>query len=163
MNLIYVGKIANTHGIKGEVRLLSNFKEKSLIFKPDFKVYIGPSYEKQEINTYRRHKDFDMLTFKGIEDINLVLKYKGQKIYINKEDLNLKEDEYILEDLVGMKIICGNKDLGIVSDIYDNKAGKLLYVSFAKNYYIPYNSYYIKQVDVQKKEIHGENIKDLII
>ena len=31
MNLIYVGKIVNTHGIKGEVRLLSNFEEKNLI------------------------------------------------------------------------------------------------------------------------------------
>ena len=163
MNLIYVGKIVNTHGIKGEVRLLSNFEEKSLIFKPDFKVYIGANHEEQTINTYRHHKEFDMLTFKEIEDINLVLKYKGKKVYINKEDLNLKEDEYILEDLIGMKIICNNEELGVVSDIYDNKAGKLLYVSFAKNYYIPYNNYYIKQVDVQKKEIHGENIKDLIL
>lgn len=163
MNLIYVGKIVNTHGIKGEVRLLSSFEEKNLIFKSDFKIYIGDDHEEQTINTYRRHKEFDMLTFKGIEDINLVLKYKGKKVYINKEDLNLKEDEYILEDLIGMKIICNNEELGIVSDIYDNKAGKLLYVSFAKNYYIPYNNYYIKQVDVQKKEIHGENIKDLIL
>lgn len=163
MNLIYVGKIVNTHGIKGEVRLLSNFEEKNLIFKPDFKIYIGDNHEEQTISTYRRHKEFDMLTFKGIEDINLVLKYKGKKVYINKEDLNLKEDEYILEDLIGMKIICNNEEIGIVSDIYDNKAGKLLYVSFAKNYYIPYNNYYIKQVDVQKKEIHGENIKDLIL
>ena len=163
MNLIYVGKIVNTHGIKGEVRLLSNFEEKSLIFKPDFKVYIGDNHEEQTINTYRHHKEFDMLTFKEIEDIDLVLKYKGKKVYINKEDLNLKEDEYILEDLIGMKIICNNEELGVVSDIYDNKAGKLLYISFAKNYYIPYNNYYIKQVDVQKKEIHGENIKDLIL
>ena len=163
MNLIYIGKIVNTHGIKGEVRLLSNFEEKDLIFKEGFKVYIGSMNEEETINTYRRHKQFDMISFKGINDINLVLKYKGKKVYINKEDLNLKEDEYILEDLIGMKIICNNEELGVVSDIYDNKAGKLLYVSFAKNYYIPYNNYYIKQVDVQKKEIHGENIKDLIL
>lgn len=163
MNLIYVGKIVNTHGIKGEVRLLSNFAEKNLIFKPDFKVYIGSADEEQIINTYRQHKNFDMLTFKGISDINQVLKYKGEKVYINKEDLALKEDEYILEDLIGMEIICDNEKLGIVSDIYANKAGKLLYITFAKNYYIPYNNEYIKQVDVQKKEIHGENIKDLIL
>lgn len=163
MNLIYVGKIVNTHGIKGEIRLISNFEEKTLVFKENFRIYIGEEKEEQVIQTYRVHKQFDMLTFKGIEDINLVLKYKGKKVYINKEDLNLKEDEYILEDLIGMKIICDKEELGVVSDIYDNKAGKLLYVSFAKNYYIPYNNYYIKQVDVQKKEIHGENVKDLIL
>ncbi len=163
MNLIYIGKIVNTHGIKGEVRLLSNFEEKDLIFKEGFKVYIGSMNEEETINTYRRHKQFDMISFKGINDINLVLKFKGKKVYINKDDLNLKDDEYLLEDLIGMKIINNEEQLGTVTDIYDTKAGKLLYISFAKNYYIPYNSNYIKQVDVRRKEIQTENVKDLIL
>lgn len=163
MNLIYIGKIVNTHGIKGEVRLLSNFEEKDLIFKEGFKVYIGSMNEEETINTYRHHKQFEMISFKGINDINLVLKYKGKKVYINKDDLNLKDDEYLLEDLIGMKIINNEEQLGTVTDIYDTKAGKLLYISFAKNYYIPYNSNYIKQVDVRRKEIQTENVKDLIL
>ena len=163
MNLIYIGKIVNTHGIKGEVRLLSNFEEKDLIFKQGFKVYIGSMNEEETINTYRHHKQFEMISFKGINDINLVLKYKGKKVYINKDDLNLKDDEYLLEDLIGMKIINNEEQLGTVTDIYDTKAGKLLYISFAKNYYIPYNSNYIKQVDVRRKEIQTENVKDLIL
>lgn len=163
MNLIYIGKIVNTHGIKGEVRLLSNFEEKDLIFKEGFKVYIGSMNEEETINTYRHHKQFEMISFKGINDINLVLKYKGKKVYINKDDLNLKDDEYLLEDLIGMKIINNEEQLGTVTDIYDTKAGKLLYISFAKNYYIPYNSNYIKQVDVRRKEIQTKNVKDLIL
>ena len=163
MNLIYVGKIVNTHGIKGEVRLLSNFAEKNKVFKEGFKVYIGEEYSEEVIHTYRHHKQFDMLTFKGINDINDVLKYKAKKVYINKEDLALKDNEYLLEDLIGMSILCDNEHLGVVSDIFATKAGKLLYITFAKNYYIPYNSYYIKQVDVSSKIIHGEHIKDLIL
>lgn len=162
MNLICIGKIVNTHGIKGEIRLLSNFYEKELVFKPKFKIYIGEEKEVQEINTYRRHKQFDMITLKGILDINLVIKYKGKKVYINKDDLNLK-DNYLLEDLIGMNIICDSENLGIVKDILDNKAGKLLYISFAKNYYIPYNNYYIKKVDLLKKEVKVEHVKDLIL
>ena len=163
MNLIYVGKIVNTHGIKGEVRLLSNFEEKDLVFKKDFKVYVGDERKELIINSYRPHKEFDMLTFRGIEDINQVLKYKGKKVYIDKEDLHLKEDEYLLEDLIGMNIICDKEVLGVVKDIYEAPQGKLLYITFAKNYYIPYNNYYIKEVDVAKKEIHAEHIKDLIL
>ena len=163
MNLIYVGKIVNTHGIKGEVRLLSNFEEKDLVFKKDFKVYVGDERKELIINSYRRHKEFDMLTFRGIEDINQVLKYKGKKVYIDKEDLHLKEDEYLLEDLIGMNIICDKEVLGVVSDIYEAPQGKLLYITFAKNYYIPYNNYYIKEIDTKKKEIHAENIKGLIL
>ena len=163
MNLIYIGKIVNTHGIKGEVRLLSNFEEKDLIFKKDFKVYVGDERERLIINSYRPHKQFDMLTFKGINDINDVLKYKGKKVYIDKEDLHLKEDEYLLEDLIGMNIICDKEVLGVVSNIYESLQGKLLYITFAKNYYIPYNNNYIKEIDVKKKEIHAENIKGLIL
>ena len=163
MKKVYVGKIVNTHGIKGEVRLLSNFSKKELVFKPNFKVYIGEELVEETIETYRVHKQFDMLTFKGIHDINLVLKYKGKKIYINKDDLLLKEEQYLLEDLIGMNIICENENLGVVSDILDTPAGKLLYITFAKNYYIPYNNVYIKKVDPRKKEIHAVNVKDLIL
>ena len=163
MNLICIGKIVNTHGIKGELRLLSSFCEKELVFKPGFKIYIGSNLEEHVITSYRVHKNFDMICLQGLSDINLVLKYKGQKAYINKEDLSLKENEYLLEDLIGMDVICDNEALGIVSDIYDNKAGKLLYITFAKNYYIPYNNNYIKQVDVKNKKIYGEHIKDLIV
>lgn len=163
MNLIYVGKIVNTHGIKGEVRLLSNFEEKELVFKKDFKVYVGDERKELIINSYRPHKEFDMLTFRGIEDINQVLKYKGKKVYIDKEDLHLKEDEYLLEDLIGMEIIFDGEVLGVVKDIYEAPQGKLLYITFAKNYYIPYNNYYIKEIDTKKKEIHAENIKGLIL
>ena len=163
MNWIYIGKIVNTHGIKGGVRLLSNFSKKALVFKKDFKIYIGEEKEEEIINTYRPHKQFDMLTFQGINDINKVLKYKGKKVYMNREDLFLEENEFLLEDLIGMKIICNNESLGSVHDIIDNKAGKLLQITFAKNYYIPYNNYYIKKVNLKTKEIYTENIKDLIL
>ena len=89
MEYIIIGKIVNTHGIKGEVRLLSNFKYKEKVFVPEFAIYIGKEKNKEVITSYRHHKMFDMITMKGITNINDVLKYKGEKVYINKEDLNL--------------------------------------------------------------------------
>ena len=47
MKYIYVGKIVNTHGIKGEIRILSDFLKKDLVFKKDFTLYIGPNKEKE--------------------------------------------------------------------------------------------------------------------
>ncbi len=162
MNLIYLGKIVNTHGIKGEIRLLSNKSFKELVFKPGFKIYIGEEKEMQIIKTYRHHKQFEMITLEGINDINLVLKYKGKNVYFNRDDLNLN-GKYLLEDLINMNIIDDGQNLGVVKDILDNKAGKLLFIAFTKNYYIPYNDYYIKNVNIQKKEINTEHVKDLIL
>ena len=92
MKYIYLGKIANTHGIKGELRILSNFKYKSRVLKKGFKVYIGKEKIEEEIVTYRPHKQFDMITLKGYNNINDVLKYKSLNIFINKEDLILNDN-----------------------------------------------------------------------
>ncbi|MDE5539223.1 MAG: ribosome maturation factor RimM, partial [Bacilli bacterium] len=57
MEYVYLGKIVNTHGIKGEVRVLSDFERKDLVFKKGFALFIGEKKEKHIINTYRRHKN----------------------------------------------------------------------------------------------------------
>ena len=76
MNLVLIGKVVNTHGIKGELRLLSDFEFKSRIFKSNSKIYI----DNQEfiINSYRFHKIFDMITLNGYANINDVLFLKGK-------------------------------------------------------------------------------------
>ena len=44
MDYVYIGKIVNTHGIKGELRIRSNFELKNVIFKPGFTLYVGEGY-----------------------------------------------------------------------------------------------------------------------
>lgn len=162
MDFIYIGKIVGTHGIKGEIRIISNFDKKEKIFVIDKPVYIGNEKHKEIINSYRKHKNYDMITLKGIYDINEVLKYKGQKIYALRSDLDI-ENDYVLDDLLGMKIVSNNEDYGIVEDIFDNNGNTLLKILFDKNYYIPYNKRYIKSVDLKNKSIEVDSVKDLIL
>lgn len=160
---IYIGKIVNTHGIKGEIRIISNFDKKEIVFKKGFKIYIGVLKEENVINSYRVHKNYDMITIKGINDINEVLKYKGLKVYVNRNDLNLDNDDYLLDDLLNMEVILNNKSYGIVKDIFDNNGNILLEIDYENSYYIPYKSDYIKEIDLVNKKIYVNNIKDLII
>lgn len=162
MNYVYIGKIVGTHGIKGEVRVISNFEKKEKAFKIDMPIYIGNNKNKEIITSYRKHKNYDMITLKGINDINEVLKYKGLKVYVLRSDLDL-ENEYILDDLLGMKIICDGEQFGIVEDIFDNNGNTLLQILFEKSYYIPYNSKYIRDISLGEKLINVENVKDLIL
>ena len=120
MDYIYIGKIVSTHGIKGEVKIISDFFEKDKIFKKGFKLYITPLYHEEVINTYRVHKNYDMVTFNGYNDINEILKYIGMGVYIKRSDLDLKEDEYLLSDLIGYAVYDNNKLLGKVSGINFN-------------------------------------------
>ena len=122
MNYLYLGKIVNTHGIKGEIRIISNFERKDLVFNPNFKIYIGDDKEEKVINTYRHHKNFEMITLKGINDINDVLKYKGLDVYIKRDDLKL--DNFLINDLINYKIVNNKKYYGIIKEIRSNKRNK---------------------------------------
>ena len=163
MNYLLIGKIVNTHGIKGEVRLLSNFKFKEKVFIPNFTIYIGKDKIKEEINSYRPHKQFDMITIKGITNINDVLKYKGQKVYINKEDLNLNKDEYLDEDLIGFNILVNNKLVGEVIRIEKETYQKQLVVKKdEKEYLVPLVYGIIKNINLNDGTITLEDIKGLL-
>ena len=59
MNYIYIGDVVNTHGLKGEVRLLSDFKFKDSVFKPGMKFYIGKDKYEEVVNSYRKHKNYE--------------------------------------------------------------------------------------------------------
>lgn len=163
MKYVYLGKIANTHGIKGELRILSNFKYKSRVFKKGFKVYIGKEKTEEEIVTYRPHKQFDMITLKGYNNINDVLKYKSLNIFINKEDLILNENEYLDEDLINLSVICDNKYIGKIQTIEKYPHQDIFVITNNdKRYLVPYVNEFIKEINLEEKTMVINNIKGLI-
>lgn len=163
MKYIYLGKIANTHGIKGELRILSNFKYKNRIFKKGFKVYIGKEKIEEEIVTYRPHKQFDMINLKGYNNINDVLKYKSLNIFINKEDLILNENEYLDEDLINLSVIYDNKCIGKIQKIEKYPHQDIfVIINNDKRYLVPYVNEFIKEINLEEKTMVINNIKGLI-
>ena len=162
MKYVLIGKIVNTHGIKGEVRILSDFKYKDRIFKKGMNIYIGKNKVCEEINSYRHHKIFEMITMCGYNDINEVLKYKGDYVFINREDLILNENEYLDEDIIGLNVYVNDIYLGTVKKI-DNHNGNqiLVVVSDEKRYLIPYNFDIILSINLNDKKIIVRDIPGL--
>lgn len=159
MNLIVIGKLVNTHALKGEVRIISDFQFKSRVFVPDFKLYIGKDKEEVTIKSYRHHKNFEMCLFHEYNYINDVLKFKGSKVYINRDDLNLGINEYLDEDLIGLKAIYENKEIGNIKDIINNNGYKLFLIN---DKYIPYNNEFISNIDLSSEVIVFKNLEGLI-
>lgn len=157
MEYICIGKIVNTHALKGELRIISDFEYKDKIFKNNFKLYIGKNKEKEIIQTYRKHKNFDMVKFINKDDIDDVLKYKGQYVYILKKDLNLNKEEYLICELIDMKIVFKNKHIGIVKEIINNNGYRLLNTG---KFYIPLNKEFIEKIE--NNIIYLKNVEELI-
>jgi len=163
MDYVYIGKIVNTHGIKGELRLLSDFDKKDKVFKEGFTIYIGDIRRKEVIASYRKHKMFDMITLEGYSNINEVLKYKGMEVFVNREDLDLSKDDYLLSDLIGLTIKEDGETLGKVVEIVYNGSSTLLEIEGTKHFYIPNNSEFIKEVNLEEKVIECKNAKGLML
>lgn len=146
--MIYLGKLVNTHGLKGEVRIISDFKYKSMVFKKGSHLFIND--DELIINSYRVHKNYDMVTFEGITNIDDVLKYKGKKVYIKKEDYDF--DGILNEDLIGLPVYGDGKLIGEVTDVYKNVNQELIVVN--KDILIPYVPSFIKNISEDKIEIN---------
>ena len=162
MKYVMIGKIVNTHGLKGEVRILSSFKYKDRIFKKGISVYIGKDKIEEKIKSYRYHKIFDMIVMDGYNDINDVLKYKGEYIFVNKEDVILNENEYLDEDIIGLNVYVDDRLLGRVNRIDKHSINEILVIkNDEKNYLVPYNFDIILSVDLEKREMKVRDIVGL--
>jgi len=162
MKYVLIGRLVNTHGLKGEVRILSSFKYKDRVFKEGMKIYIGKDKVCEEITSYRYHKIFDMITMKGYYDIDQVLKYKGDYVFVNKEDIVLKENEYLDEDIIGLNVYVDDRLLGRVNRIDKHSVNEILVIkNDEKNYLVPYNFDIILSVDLEKREMKVRNIVGL--
>ena len=126
------------------------------------KDYIGRKKEKEIIKSYRHHKNFEMITMEGYNDINEVLKYKGLYVYIKKEDLKLRDDEYLESDMIGLNVYVDGKLVGKVKNIYDSGNNKVMTIHVDnKDVYIPYQKEFISNVDIKNKKIVVTPIKGM--
>ncbi|MBQ9834533.1 MAG: 16S rRNA processing protein RimM [Bacilli bacterium] len=160
---LYFGKIVSTHGIKGEIRIKSNFERKEEVLIPNFNIYIGKDYYPYQIISYRHHKDFEMVTLEGINDINEALKLKSLPVYIKRADLNINKDDYVVEELILCTIMENNEKLGVIKEIIYNNGNDLLLVEGIKKFYIPLKGNYIEKVDLENNIVYTKKAKDLIL
>ncbi len=166
MDYVWIGKIVNTHGIKGELRILSSFLYKDKVFIPGMKFYIGKKKECMTVTSYRPHKNFDMVTFEGYQNINDVLRLKGLSVYVLRHDIQLKEGEYLDTDLFGMDVIdTAGVFRGKVTSIRLQKGNRRLLeiTNQEKKYLFPLQKELIEKVDLKANQIVVVTLKGLFV
>jgi len=158
MEYLLVGKIINTHGIKGELRISSSFEYKKRIFSKGCVIYIDN--KPFNIQRYRVHKKYDMVTFEGITNINEVLEYRNKEVFVKVEDLKLEKGEYLKTDLIGMNVICMSTDIGIVDEIITNN--KYYIMKLSTGNLIPVLDEFILDIDFEENKINIKYMEGLI-
>lgn len=158
MDIVFLGKIVNTHGIKGELRISSDFERPNDAFKVGNELLINQA--SYVITSYRIHKDYHMVTFAGFNNINQVLFLKNQDVYIRRNLLNLKDGEYLYCDLIDLDVYLDDCEIGCCTD-FKNGLNKLIEID--NHLYVPYNDEFISRVDIDNNRIYlTSKAKELI-
>jgi len=162
MEKVVFGKLVNTHGLRGEVKIISDSDFKDERFKKGSKIFIGDL--EVTIKSHRVHKNFDLVVFEEFNNINDVEKYKGTDLFIDKKDLKeLVEDEFYYHQLEGMEVFNGTELVGVVIEVRDMPSKELLVIKGKeKSIYVPFVDEFIKEVDIDGNKIIIEAIEGLL-
>ncbi len=102
-DFLEVGKITNTHGIMGEVRVEPWADSPDFLCK--FKtLYVGKTQWAIQVERARVHKNMAIIKFEGITDMNGALAMKNQVLYIARKDVDLPAGHFFLADLIGLEV-----------------------------------------------------------
>lgn len=130
-DLLRVGVIANTHGIRGEVKVFPTTDEKER-FKDLKKVILDMGKEQKvlEIQSVRFFKNLVILKFKGIDNISDIEMYKGKDLLVTREDaVPLEEGEYFIADLLDLDVYSDEDEkIGVLYDVMQTGANDVYVV-----------------------------------
>ena len=165
MEFVVIGKIINTFGIKGEVKVESHTDFESDRFKTDSIIYIGEKHIPLTVKGYRIHKGFIMLTFKEYDNINQVLCYKDMYIYKSTDDISpLKEGEYYFKDLENLGVYLNDTCIGKCLYVEEGKAYNFLRIkeNDGKEALIPNLPVFIDYISLDDKKIVLKDVEGLL-
>ncbi|WP_433749671.1 ribosome maturation factor RimM [Falsibacillus pallidus] len=169
-NWFNVGKIVNTHGIKGEVRVISRTDFADERYRPGNALFLfmndTDAPKELIVKTHRTHKNFDLLTFEGYENVNDVEVFKNGILKVSEDQLApLEEDEFYFHEIIGCSVATRDGEvIGEVKEILTPGANDVWVVqgSDRKEHLIPYIKDVVIKVDVENKEIIIDPMEGLL-
>ena len=166
---ISVGKILNFHGIRGEAKVgYSKNQEDFITSLESVYVKLNSDYISLKIESCRINKNHAIMKFSTINSIDDLLPYKGKLLFVDENTIrsNLSEDEFLIDELVGLKVYDAkdNKNLGIIIGVSNNGATDLLSVKTNNNqvHFVPFVKAIVTDVNLKTKRVVINNLEGLL-
>lgn len=168
-----VGKIVNTHGIRGELRVVATTDFPEERFKKGSRLAVFKKADDQvplqsvTLTSARQHKGFTLVTFDGYDDINAVLPFKGTVLKVEDVDLTdneLDDGEYYYHQIIGLTVVdVEGKNLGTIKEIMAPGANDVWVIERpdSTELLLPVIKQVVKQVDLSKHQVVVELMEGL--
>ena len=163
MNYFNVGKIVNTQGLQGEMRVLSvtdfaeeRFKKGNILALFDKKDQFVMDVE---IASHRKVKNFDIIKFKGMYHINDIEKFRDFSLKVAEEDLSdLEDGEFYYHEIIGLEVYENDVLLGTIKEILQPGANDVWVVKRKgkSDLLLPYIPPVVLGIDIEKGRVDVE-------
>ena len=157
-DMLQVGVITQTHGVRGEVKVFPTTDDVNR-FKKLKQVILDTGKETMplEIQSVKFFKQFVILKFKVIDNINDIEKYKRCSLYVTREHaVALEEDEYFIADIIGMEVCTEDGNIfGTLKDVIETGANDVYVIENAEHgeVLVPAIKECIRSVDIEKGQM----------
>jgi len=156
-----IGKIINTHGIRGELKVWPHTDFPEVRFKAGSRLMLQPPDGGEpfgvEVQDARPHKNVYLVKLKGFDNINQVEKYKGGSLVVPDDDrVPLAEGEYYIRDIVGCSVVTEDgRELGTITDVLQPSANDVWVVRLpaGRELLIPVIDDVVLDVDVARRTV----------
>ena len=144
--LIEAGRIVNTHGVRGEVKI-EVWLDSPQFFR-SFKRFTLDSGEELKVLGTRTHKDFVIARLEGAEDVNAAMRLKGKTVSVRREDAKLPAGAFFLQDIIGARVVDEEgSEIGTLAEIMETPASNVYVVRGEKEHLIPAVPAFILKTD----------------
>lgn len=154
------GEIVNTHGIKGEVKILP-WCDGPEFLKAFKTLYIdGKSYK---VEASRVHKTMLLCKLQGIDDVSVAQTYKGKTVKIDRDSAPIAEGRVFIADLIGLPVYAEGEEIGKLTDVLTGPANDVYIVKGEKEYMIPAVSEFLEDVNVDEGYIKVKLLEGMAV
>ncbi len=151
--MLEIGKIVNTHGLKGEMRF-TPWCDGIGFLKNVKNVIVGDAVFTLE--SVKPHKNVFIIKLKGVNHINDTESFINKIVFARREDLpKLPENTYFIKDLIGLNVYNGEDLVGEISDVFSTPANDVYVIKRAegKDILIPAIKQIVKNISIENKRL----------
>ena len=144
---IDAGKIVNTHGVRGEVKI-EVWLDSAQMLKRCGRVYLGG--EEKKILSAKEHKGFLIAQLEGVEDVGAAQALKNRVVQIARTDAKLPRGAYFLQDILGAAVVDeSGAEIGTLAEVIENPAQRIYVVRGETEHLIPAVPEFVLKTDAE--------------
>ena len=153
---IEAGEIVTTHGVKGEVKVLTWLDDPEMLCEFDRCRINGKEFEIQQC---RVQKTCNLVKLSGVDTMEAAQAMRGKIIELYREDI---DDEVIFAaELIGMEVFCNGEMIGKIKEVLDYPGNSVYVVKGTREYMIPAVKEFILSTDMEKNEMQVKLIEGM--